>query len=324
MYRRVCVTGGLGFIGSHLSLALAERGCEVVCVDCLSGDYGAGTGLRAAAELAGLPNVSVVRADVARDDLEPLLEGVDAVLHLAAVPGVRTRRSFADLWDENALTTGRLAAAAAARGARLVLASTSSVYGDAPRLPTSERTPPSPLSLYAVSKLAAEQVCRRAAHTLGADAVVARLFTVFGPGQRPDMAIARWLDGLASGRPILWCAHPEARRELTYVADAVDGLLSVLERGAAGDVYNVAGCGSVAMSDVLLRLEGILGRDADVVRRRPSSSEAIATEACGAKAARELGYRPHIALEDGLRTQWEAHLAPADPLEETAGMVSGH
>jgi UDP-glucuronate 4-epimerase len=318
---RVCVTGGLGFIGSHLCRALAGRGHEVVCVDRLSASYGTGSRPGAVAPLVRL-GVRIIHADVARDPVDVLLERVDAVVHLAALPGVRSAHSFAELWQQNSLATERLVEAAAARGQRLVLASSSSVYGDSPRLPTPERTPSSPLGLYAVSKLAAEQACLRAHRRLGADAVIARLFTVFGPGQRTDMAFARWIEGIASGRPILWCAGRGARREFTYVADAVAGLVAALERGRPGEAYNIAGSGSWPLRDALALLESMLGRRAEIRRRRPSPSEAIATAACGEKAARELGYRPELSLEQGLERQVAAALERPAPRTAMAQAVA--
>ncbi len=305
---RVCVTGGLGFIGSHLCAALAGRGWEVVCVDRLSAEHGPGSGPEAAARLTCL-GVRVVRADVACDELDGAFETVDAIVHLAALPGVRSGHGFAELWAENVLTTERLIAAAAEGGQRFLLAPSSSVYGDAARLPTPERTPPSPLGAYAVTKLAAEQACQRARRRFGADVVIARLFTVFGPGQRPDMAFSRWIEGIASGRPILWCAARQARREFTSVADAVAGLAAALERGRSGEIYTIAGCGSTPLRDALWLLERMLGRRA-IIRRRPAfPAEAIATAACGAKAAHELGYRPAFTLAPGLERQLAAALA---------------
>jgi UDP-glucuronate 4-epimerase len=304
----VCVTGGLGFIGTHLTRALLARGHRVRCVDNLRGRYSPASGRDAADSLAAM-GVEVVRADVRRAPLEALLGGADAVVHLAALPGVRSRHTLGELWEQNVEATERLVRGAARRGIRLVLASSSSVYGDAARLPTPERTPPSPLSLYAVSKLAAENVCRTAGRDLGADAVIVRLFTVFGPGQRPDMALARWIERIRRRLPLPWHVHRGGRRELTYVDDAVRGLLAALERGEPGQQYNIAGCGSIPLDEVVRQLESVTGRTAALSPRVPGAGEAVATEACRVKAALELGYRPRTSFEEGIRRQVEAAAA---------------
>lgn len=305
---RVCVTGALGFVGSHLCRALIEGGREVVCVDSLVGSYAHGAGPATAAELAASGRAEVVRADLATAPLEPLLEGVSAVVHLAGLPGVRARHSPADLRTHNVRTATRLVSALGP-GRRLVLASSSSVYGEAARGPTPEDCEPAPLNAYAGSKLEAERECLALARR-GADVVVARLFTVFGPSQRPDMAFARWIDAIAGDRPVPWCARRGARRELTYVGDAARGLVAALERGRTGEVYNLAGGGSVAVRAALAEIEELLGRRARLSHRRGGVEEAVVTAACGDKAREELGYLPTVGLREGLEAQVEA-AAPA-------------
>jgi len=297
----VCVTGALGFIGTHLCQALAARGARVRCVDRSAGDHAGAR--RARGLLTGLPNVSVLRADVGRDVLDDALDGARAVIHLAALPGVRAGHDPVELWRENTLTTALLAQETARRGQRLVLVSTSSVYGQASVLPTDERAPPAPLSPYAVSKLAAEQVCLGAVAREGADVVIARLFTVFGERQRPDMAFARWIDGMVAGGPIPWCAGGGTARDFTYVGDAVAGLIAAMQFGRPGQIYNIAGAGSTPLRQALHVLERLLRRSAGVNRAPPFRGEALITSACGKKAARELGYRPAYSLEEGLERQ---------------------
>ena len=314
----MAVTGGLGFVGAHLCHALAARGWHVRCIDRLSGAYAAGSGHDAWSSLASLQNVALLRADVGREPIDALLEGAQAVVHLAALPGVRTRHDSGELWSENVLSTARLGAEAASRGQRFVLASTSSVYGNAKRVPSAEDAAPAPLSPYATSKLAAEEASLGLASRLGADVLIARLFTVFGPGQRPDMAFARWIRAIMAGRPVEWCAHATTTRDFTYVGDAVAGLIAALEHGRGGEIYNIAGCGPVPLRHALTVLERLLERPALVRRRQPFAGEAAATWGCGEKAARELGYRPRVSLEQGLERQamdalghWQAE-APGD------------
>lgn len=297
MAERVVVTGGLGFIGSRLCAALLDRGADLRIVDDLSGHYSEGTGAAAAGALAARgAEVRIARAGPAH------LAGRDAVIHLAGLPGVRTRRPASVLHQANVLLTERLVRAARASGVRFVLVSSSSVYGNARELPTPEHAPPAPLNAYAASKVAAERVVRE--H--GDDAVVVRPFTVYGPGQRPEMAFARWIDCLETGRPLPWHAAPGTARDFTYVDDAVEGILLALQRGRAGEAYNLSGWRCVKLRGALAALEAAFGRSAALATTRGSGAEARVTQGCGRKAAAELRYEPRTHLLTGLRQQLAA------------------
>ena len=282
----VAVTGGLGFIGTHLCRALAMRGYEVRCIDRMSGRYAPGSGPAAWAATPSLRAVPVVQADVGGEPLQRLFEGTDAVIHLAALPGVRAAHEDHELQAENVQNSVRVASECARRGLRFVLASTSSVYGDTGGLPSHEAAAPRPLNPYAASKLAAETACLALPRRLEADTVVTRLFTVFGPGQRPDMAFARWIEAIAAGMPVEWCAHRGTRRDFTYIGDAVSGLIAALERGRPGQVYNVAGRGAVPLRHALETIARLLGRPARIrrsgpfARTRRGSPRAVAARPC--------------------------------------------
>jgi UDP-glucuronate 4-epimerase len=289
---RVLVTGGLGFIGSRLCEALLDEGLGVRCVDDLSGTHAPATGAAAADVLAARG------AEVLIAGAEPAhLAGVDAAIHLAALPGVRTRRARTAIHAANAGLTDRLAAAAAGAGTRFVLLSSSSVYGNAGLLPTPEHAPPSPLNPYAESKLAAEA----AVLARGGDPVIARPFNVYGPGQRPEMAFARWIAAIEAGEPLPWHVTPGTARDFTYVDDAVAGLIATLRHGRSGEAYNISGWRSVRLREAL----ELLGPPE--IRELPwSNAEALVTSGCGLKAAAELGYVPRVALAAGLERQLEA------------------
>jgi nucleoside-diphosphate-sugar epimerase len=231
------------------------------------------------------------------------LDGVDAVLHLAAVPGVRARRAPAALRATNVELADRLAAAAAERGTRFVFVSSSSVYGDARVLPTPEDAPLRPLNPYAESKVAAEA----AVLARGGDALIVRPFTVYGPAQRPDMAFARWIGALAAGEPIPWHAPAGAARDFTYVDDVVAGILAALRHGRAGRAYNLSGWRPVSLHEALALLAG--GDPTAVADLASPVAEARATHGCGRRASEELGYAPRVELADGLERQ----LALASP-----------
>jgi UDP-glucuronate 4-epimerase len=297
MGERVLVTGGLGFIGSRLCDALLEQGVDVRIVDDLSGHYAESTGHAAAAALAARgAEVTIACAEPAH------LTGVDAVIHLAALPGVRTRRSPSAFHETNVGLTERLVRTASAARVRFVLVSSSSVYGNAHELPTPELTPAAPLNPYAASKVAAEDVVRE--H--GADAVIVRPFSVYGPGQRPEMAFARWIDSLGAGRALPWHAAPGSARDFTYVDDAVAGILAALRRGRAGEAYNVSGWRSVDLRAALDVLEDAFGRRAPLATTPGSAAEARVTHGCGRKAAAELGYQPRTDFRSGLAQQLAA------------------
>jgi UDP-glucuronate 4-epimerase len=285
----VLVTGGLGFVGSRLCHALIEGGMRVRCVDNLSGAYSPGVGTTAAGALAARG------AEIVVEDAAPShVRGADGVIHLAGLPGVRTRHAPARLQEANVALSARLARAAHRAGARFVLVSSSSVYGDARELPTPEGAPLAPLNPYAESKVAAE----RAVLGQGGDALVVRPFTVYGPGQRPEMAFARWIAAIGAGEPVPWLAAPGSARDFTYVDDAVAGVVAALRRGRAGEAYNVSGWRSVELREAL----ALLG-PARVCELPSSSAEARVTSGCGRKAVAELGYSPRVELATGLARQ---------------------
>lgn len=288
----VLVTGGLGFIGSHLCGTLLDEGYDVRCVDDLSGRYAPITGPAAAAALASRG------AEVLAEPARPAhVRGVDAVVHLAGLPGVRTQHPGARLRETNVSLPERLAAAARAQHARFVFISSSSVYGNAQIVPTPEHAPPAPLNPYAASKVEAE----RAVLGTSGDAVIVRPFTVYGPGQRPEMAFARWIAAIDAGEPVPWHAAPGTARDFTYVDDAVAGILAALRYGEAGEAYNVSGWRTTELREALELLGG-----AKVTQLSPSSADAVVTSGCGRKAAAELGYVPAVELPDGLERQLAA------------------
>ena len=285
------VTGAAGFIGSHLAEALAERGHEVVSVDCFTDYYDSALKEENAAGL------DVARLDLAEEDLD--LDGVDGVFHLAGQPGVRSfGEVFEDYVRRNLLASRRVFEAAAAAGTRVVFASSSSIYGDAERYPTPEETEPRPISPYGITKLGCEQLAYAYAQGFGLDAVVLRYFTFYGPRQRPDMALARgssfelYGDGLQS-------------RSFTYVADGVEATIAAMERAPAGAVYNVGGGQEATMREAIATLERVSGRTLDLVESPAVAGDVRRTSADPTRIGRDLGWRATTTLEDGLRAQWE-------------------
>jgi UDP-glucuronate 4-epimerase len=295
---RYIVTGAAGFIGSHLAQALAQRGHEVAGVDCFTDYYDPALKEENAAGL------DVVRIDLADVDLD--LAAVDGVFHLAGQPGVR---SFGDVFEEyvrrNLLASRRVFEAAAAADTRVVFASSSSIYGDAERYPTAEETEPRPISPYGITKLGCEQLAHAYAQGFGLDAVVLRYFTVYGPRQRPDMALARIVDALAHDSSFELYGDGLQSRSFTYVADAVEATISAMEGAPRGALYNVGGGEEASMREAIATLERLSGRSLDLVERPAAAGDVRRTAADATRIGRDLGWHATTPLEHGLRAQWE-------------------
>ena len=293
------MTGAAGFIGSHLAAALEAAGHVVVGVDCFTDYYAVALKEENAAGRA------IVRADLAEAPLEPLLDGIDGVFHLAGQPGVR---SFGDAFPvylrHNLLASQRLFEAAARAGARVVFASSSSVYGEAEGYPTREDAVPRPISPYGITKLGCEHLARATELAFGLDAVLLRYFTVYGPRQRPDMAFSRILTALAGGSPFELFGDGSASRGFTFVDDAVAATVAAMERGEQGAVYNVGGGAEATMSEAIAICERVSGRSLDLRRLDSAKGDVSRTAADTSRIRAALGWEPKVGLEEGLRAQW--------------------
>ena len=293
---RFAVTGAAGFIGSHLTEALIAAGHDVVAIDCFTDYYD-----RAVKEenAAAFP---VQRIDLAAEVLD--FTGLDGVFHLAAQPGVR---SFGDVFAlyvrHNVLASQRVFEAAARGGARVVYASSSSIYGEAERYPTPEDATPAPISPYGITKLAGEHLARAYATGFGLDVVVLRYFNAFGPRQRPDMAFARIALALAEGRPFDLYGDGTQTRGFTYVGDLVSATLVAMERGSG--TYNVGGGTEASLRETIAVLEELAGGRLETREYPPAPGDQRRTNADTTRIRTELGWAPQVSLEEGLRAQWE-------------------
>jgi UDP-glucuronate 4-epimerase len=306
--RRYLVTGCAGFVGSHLAEALLERGHEVVGVDAFT-DYYARKVKEANLEAARTrPGFTFVELDLADGKLEPLIEGADGVFHLAAQPGVRGSwgGTFAIYVRENILATQRLFEAAAQAKVRVVMASSSSVYGNAEEYPTREDTSPRPVSPYGVSKLACESLAQTYSDSFGLEVVALRYFTVYGPRQRPDMAFSRIISALLGGRPFRVFGTGEQSRDFTYVDDAVTATLAAMNGGQGSTVYNVGGGSETTLGEVIALCEGMVGRRLALRHEQAAAGDVRRTAADTSLIRAELGWSPRTSLEEGLAAQLAA------------------
>jgi UDP-glucuronate 4-epimerase len=294
---RYVVTGAAGFIGSQLGEALVAAGHEVVGVDCFTDFYDL------AEKEENARGLDVRRLDLAEEPLD--IVGVDGVFHLAAQAGVR---SFGDVFPlylrRNILATQRVLEAAAAAGVRVVLASSSSVYGEAETYPTPEDTVPRPISPYGITKLACEHLAHAYEAGFGADAVVLRYFTVYGPRQRPDMFFRRVCEALPAGSTFEIYGSGEQSRSFTYVGDVVAATIAAMERAPAGAVYNVGGGEEASMLEAIALLERISGRRLETRHVDPARGDVARTKADVSRIREALGWEPGTTLADGLAAMW--------------------
>jgi UDP-glucose 4-epimerase len=305
---KVVVTGAAGFIGSHLTESLLAAGHEVTGVDAFTDYYARSAKERNLEKSRDHRAFRLVEGRLQDLDLRPVLENVGQVFHLAAQAGVRASwgREFAHYTDHNVLATQRLLEAArSAGGPRVVYASSSSVYGEAPALPLREDARCEPVSPYGVSKLAAEHLGVLYHRNFGLPVVSLRYFTVYGPRQRPDMAFHRFLRAARDGEPIHVFGDGQQTRDFTFVSDIVAATRAAADSGRPGSVYNVGGGERVVLSDVLRQIEDVTGRRLTVVRDEIQKGDMRDTFADTTAARRDLGFRPTVSLAQGLEREWE-------------------
>lgn len=298
------VTGAAGFIGSQLCERLIETGVAVVGIDNFSPHYSSELKRLNLVLLSALPDFRLVDSGLAEAALDDLVSEVDIVFHLAARPGVRDSWvDFEDYVDANIIGSRVIFDAAAKAGKRVVYASSSSVYGDTTALPVGENHRLHPISPYGASKVMTEVLAGAYSSAHGLEAVGLRYFTVYGPRQRPDMGIARFVEWIQEGRPISVYGDGEQQRDMTFVGDIVAATVLAGTRGGSGQIYNVASGSPYALSQILAELADVLGVKATLSHERAKPGDVRDTWADISKATSELGYTPRVALREGLTAQ---------------------
>ncbi len=300
---RILVTGGAGFIGSHTTERLLARGDEVVVLDNFNDAYDPAIKRANAAALSG---ARIVTGDIRDRELVRKLfaEGrFDAVVHLAAMAGVRPSLldplHYEDVNMRGTMTL--LEEARARRGLRFVFASSSSVYGARDKVPFSEADDiPHPVSPYAATKRAGELMCYTYHHLFGVPIACLRFFTVYGPRQRPEMAIAKFTRSILDGEPIPFFGDGSTRRDYTYVDDIVDGVVAALDHCSGYEIYNLGESATTSLSELVDALAKAIGKPAILDRQPNQPGDVPLTCADVSKARARLGYEPRTPVAVGL------------------------
>jgi len=300
------ITGACGFIGSHVSQTLLEQGHAVKGVDCFVDFYDRRIKELNLSSLQQYPQFSFMEEDVNNLTREELSDA-EVIVHQAAQAGVRSSwgKNFEVYTHHNVLATQKLLELAAQLPLkRFVYASSSSVYGKVDKLPLEETDLPQPISPYGVSKLAAEHLCNLYYTNFDVPAVSLRYFTVYGPGQRPDMAFHRFFRALLKDEEIKVFGDGEQTRDFTYIDDIVKANLNaVFEPELEGQVFNIAGGHRISLLEAIRTMETITGKNARIRYLERQKGDPRDTYADTTLAQKHLSYKPATRLEDGLSRQ---------------------
>lgn len=301
------VTGGAGFIGSNLCERLLRNGHDVWTFDDLNDFYSPVRKERNLTELKNFPKFRFVRGDLRdRSTVEGLFASTrfDQVIHLAARAGVRPSLEEPALYQEvNVVGTTHILEAARRSGVKKVtIASSSSVYGVNSKVPFSESDPIfQPISPYACSKLACEGLGHVYHHVYGMDIVMLRFFTVYGPRQRPDLAIYKFAGLIEQGKPIPVFGDGSTARDYTFVTDTLDGIIASTQREFGFEIFNLGESECVTLARLIELLENTMGKKAIIDRLPMQPGDVPLTYADISKAERMLNYHPRVKIEEGIR-----------------------
>jgi UDP-glucuronate 4-epimerase len=304
------ITGAAGFIGSHLVKRLLESGHEVIAVDALiDSTYGAIVKRDRFRALENLKSdgLTLIQKDLRFDSLSAEIEECDAVINLAAMPGLPLSWEEFDLYLScNVVAVERLIQSFREVGPRrLIHISTSSVYG---RYAVGDESQTlNPCSPYGVTKASAEMLIRGYQSIFDLNATILRYFSVYGPGQRPDMAYSKFIRAISEGEPIYVHGDGHQLRSNTYITDCVDATISAIANGRAGEAYNIAGSEDRSVLESISIIESHLNKKADLRFTSSVAGDQQNTKGITLKASSDLNFQPRVSLEEGLSRQINAY-----------------
>lgn len=307
--KTILVTGGAGFIGSHLCERLIREGHSVLCFDNFDNFYDPNLKIKNVEEISKkYPGpFTLVTGDIRnRDHLTDLFQKnrIDGVFHLAARAGVRPSLADPLLYEDvNLRGTLTLLEICKAFGVNpFVFASSSSVYGENQRVPFSETDLDiQPISPYGATKRAGELLCYSYHHLYGMDIACLRIFTAYGPRQRPEMAIHKFTALIDQGREVPMYGDGSSKRDYTYIDDLIDGMMGVLHHHKGYEIYNLGESRTTSLKDLIGLIETTLGKKANIKVMAPQPGDVSITYADITKAKRMLGYQPKMDMEEGIR-----------------------
>lgn len=297
-YKKVIVTGGAGFIGSHLTKRLLDEGCKVTVIDDLS--EGKWSNLP-----KNNPNLIKIKASIL-DDLEKVIAGNDVIFHLAAIP--RLQRSVAEPWQTHvANVDGTLKLLIAARNQkvkRFIFSSSSSVYGNKNKTPFTENMTPDPIVPYSLQKNVSENYCKMFAELWGLGTVSLRYFNVYGPNMNPDSPYAnllpKFIKLMSNDKIPQINGDGKHSRDFTFISDVVNANILAAEKDITGEIFNIGSGNNISVNQVVKILNKILGKKIKPIHG-PEVPEPVETLASNKKAQKILGWKPKVNFEEGLK-----------------------
>lgn len=307
MTKRVLVTGCAGFIGSSLAKKLLDLGYQVTGVDCFTDNYTKWIKNRNMEKLLNHPQFNWIEGDLLVLHLPDLVKNIDVIFHQAAIPGVRSSwgNDFQRYLNHNILATQKLLEAVKySKVEKLIYASSSSIYGFV-QGKTAEDKLPNPYSPYGVSKLAGEHLCGLYYKNYGVPVVSLRYFTVYGPGQRPDMAFHKFIRNILAKTELTIYGDGRQSRDFTYIDDAVQANLLAMKNGTNGEAYNIGGNSKIELLEVIQLISQFIGEKPNLLFTEEQPGDPKHTWADISKAQLELGYHPTYPLDRGLKKQIE-------------------
>jgi len=304
----VVITGVAGFIGSHLAEKLLQKNFKVIGIDSFTNYYSKKIKKHNLKECLKNKNFSLIIKDLIEIDLLPIFRKSQHLFHLAAQPGVRSSwgPQFENYVKENILVTQRILEYAKAANSfkKIIMASSSSVYGEQEGKMNEENTITKPVSPYGVTKLAAENLCRIYAENFNLPITMLRYFTVYGPRQRPDMAFMRFIIKSILKQPITIYGNGNQKRNFTYIDDVIDATISSMDVVNPGEIINIGGEVVISINKIISVLKKISDFEPIILYKPFPKGDVLRTEADISKAKRLIKFKPKTSLYDGLFFQY--------------------